>query len=139
MADTAIERHLAIDCVVGIATGGIFIAEHVAGQLMSRTGITYPYHIARKDPTTKALTLSTDDAEQVANRLVYLVDDVVTTGGSLRKAIHLIENAGGSVVGIGALCNRMFDITSLGVPYTYVSYEETLGTLWEADACPMCS
>lgn len=49
------------------------------------------------------------DAFTHANK-VFLIDDVLATGGTLIAAIELIEEAGGVIVGIGALS----EVTGLG-------------------------
>ena len=37
---------------------------------------------------------------------VLVVEDVLTTGGSVRKVVEAVRQAGGEVVGGGAICNR---------------------------------
>jgi orotate phosphoribosyltransferase len=48
---------------------------------------------------------------------VLVVDDVVTTGGSLAETTACIRDGGGSVVGIGVLADRTSGRTDLGVPF----------------------
>lgn len=42
----------------------------------------------------------------VAGKRVLVVEDVVTTGGSVKKVIEATRACGGNVVGLGVLCNR---------------------------------
>ena len=37
---------------------------------------------------------------------VLVVEDVITTGGSVKEVINLVENAGGNILGIGVLVDR---------------------------------
>ena len=37
---------------------------------------------------------------------VLVVEDVVTTGGSVREVINLVNEAGGVVVGVGSIVDR---------------------------------
>lgn len=40
------------------------------------------------------------------NDRILVVEDVVTTGGSVKEAIQAAEDAGGNVVGVGILVDR---------------------------------
>jgi len=35
-----------------------------------------------------------------------VVEDVITTGGSVREVMDLVENAGGNILGVGVLVDR---------------------------------
>lgn len=48
---------------------------------------------------TQTLYIDGEDAEYMKGRRVLIVDDVISTGGSLLSLEHLVENAGGTVVG----------------------------------------
>ena len=84
---------------------------------MARQSGAKKYFIARKGPkaympdpisvkdqsiTTagmQALYLGRDDAELIRGKRILLVDDVISTGGSLRAMEELVAIAGGTVVG----------------------------------------
>lgn len=84
---------------------------------MARQSGAEKYFIARKGPkvympdpirvvdrsiTTKgeqALYLGRDDAELIRGKRILLVDDVISTGGSLRAMEELVAQAGGTVTG----------------------------------------
>jgi orotate phosphoribosyltransferase len=43
----------------------------------------------------------------VANgKKILVVEDILTTGGSVKKVVDVVREMGGEVVGVGALCNR---------------------------------
>jgi len=76
-------------------------------------GIIVGYEVAR------ALGVRAIFAERVEGRMrlrrgfeikkgerAVVVEDVVTTGGSLQEVVRLVQEAGGKVVGIGALVDR---------------------------------
>lgn len=42
----------------------------------------------------------------VADKRVLVVEDILTTGGSVKKVIEAVRAIGGEVVGLAALCNR---------------------------------
>ena len=87
------------------------------GYEMSRQAGTNRYLLARKAPklymknvfsvkvnsiTTdheQTLCLDGDDAEYMKGKRVLIVDDVISTGESLRAIEELVEQAGGSIVG----------------------------------------
>ena len=47
----------------------------------------------------QVLYLDGDDAEFMKGKRVLIVDDVISTGGSLRSLENLVEQAGGNIVG----------------------------------------
>ena len=65
-----------------------------------------------------------------------LVEDVVTTGGSVKEVQKLVEAAGGVVVGIGSLVDRSNGKVDFGVPFRSVYPVEVVS--WDAAECPLC-
>jgi len=67
---------------------------------------------------------------------VLVVEDVVTTGGSVKEVIEQVKSAGGEVIGVGVLVDRSAGKVDFGV--------KTVATLtmdiesWEPDNCPLC-
>lgn len=45
-------------------------------------------------------------AQQITGKRVLVVEDLLTTGGSVEKVCREIEKAGGTVVGVSVVCNR---------------------------------
>lgn len=84
---------------------------------MSRIAGKNKYVLARKSVKvymnnviacdTKSITTSSDqvlyldgaDAEYMRGKRVLIIDDVVSTGGSLNSLVNLVEKAGGNIVG----------------------------------------
>lgn len=91
-------RPQAVELVAGPTTGGIILAFEVARQL----GATAVY-AERGDDGGRVLRRG---FEIEAEARVLVVDDVVTTGGSLAEMVACITQAGGEVVGIGVLADR---------------------------------
>ena len=71
---------------------------------------------------------------------VLVVEDVLTTGGSAQKAIQLLRELGGEVVGVGAIVDRSGGnpFESLGLPlFALVRVD---ARVWPSDAdCPLCA
>lgn len=65
-----------------------------------------------------------------------IVEDVVTTGGSVKEVIELVKAAGGEVVGVGSIVDRTGGKIDFGVPFKAV-YSADVAS-WEADDCPLC-
>lgn len=75
----------------------------------------------------------------VPGRRVLVVEDVLTTGGTVKKVIRAVRELGGEVVGLGALCNRGgLTAESIGVPKLFALTNVTLDS-WEGEACPLCA
>lgn len=52
---------------------------------------------------TQILSLNGDDIEQIKDRRVVIIDDVISTGESIHAVARLIEKAGGKVVAKAAI------------------------------------
>ncbi len=116
-----------IDAVMGPAVGGIVLAYEVARQL----GCRY-------------LFAETENGQRVLRRgfalapkeRVLLVEDVVTTGGSVKATLSLALESGAEVVGVAVLVDR--GETPLQLPVrTEVLLRLPLRT-FPPDACPLC-
>ena len=67
---------------------------------------------------------------------VLVVEDVVTTGGSVREVIDIVRKNGGEVVGLGVIVDRTGGKIDFGVPLESVISMEVIS--YEADECPLC-
>ena len=70
------------------------------------------------------------------NQRVLIVEDVVTTGGSVREVIDLVNQQGGNVVGVGSIVDRTGGKIEFGVPFKAVISMNVES--WEPDECPLC-
>jgi orotate phosphoribosyltransferase len=62
---------------------------------------------------------------------VLVVEDVVTTGGSAREVAGLVEQLGGTVVGVASLVDRSIDQRP-------ISLLRVQAEVWDAGSCPLC-
>ena len=116
-----------ITCVAGPALGGILVAYETARQLGVRSvfaerqdgklQMRRGFHVGPKDR-------------------VLVVEDVVTTGGSVEELIDLVRGAGASVAGVGALVDRSSGWASFDVKY-HALLSLDLKT-FPPDTCPLC-
>ena len=61
-----------------------------------------PIHVEDRSITTNGvqkLYLGRDDADLMKGKRILILDDVISTGGSLKAMEHLVEMAGGTVTG----------------------------------------
>jgi orotate phosphoribosyltransferase len=96
-----------VDLVAGPTTGGVIIAFEVARQL--EVGALY----VEREGERRVLRRG---AHLPRGARVLAVDDVLTTGLSLREVIQLLVDSGGEVVGVGVLVDRSEEPIDLGVP-----------------------
>ncbi|MEE8386121.1 MAG: phosphoribosyltransferase family protein, partial [Dehalococcoidia bacterium] len=71
-----------------------------------------------------------------AGERTLIVDDVLTTGGSIRDVIEAVRRAEGSPIGVAVLVDRSGGRTDFGLPF-FACVELDLPTYAE-DACPLC-
>ena len=65
------------------------------------------------------------------------VEDVVTTGGSVRRAIAAAEAKGAQLVGVGAIIDRSGGQAAFGVPFRALATLEF--PTYAPEACPLCA
>lgn len=67
---------------------------------------------------------------------VLPVQDVITTGGSVREVMQLVKEAGGELVGVGSIVGRTGGKIDFGVPFRPVISADVESR--ESDGCPLC-
>lgn len=122
--------------VVGPAMGGIILAHVVASFLgLARSAFT------EKDPATGAMVFRRGFHLTKEDR-VLLVEDVLTTGGSVLRSAAAVRAAGASVVGVGLLVDRTdgraAEYLGLGpeVPVRALASLEAI--VYPPECCPLC-
>ena len=66
---------------------------------------------------------------------VLIVEDIVTTGGSIKEVVDVVNEAKGDIVGIGLLVDRSGGKANFGVPQEKVY---PLLHLTVPEECPLC-
>lgn len=120
---------LGVDSVAGPTTGGIILAHEVARQL----GVRAIYAERREGAAGREFRRG---FALVPGERVLVVDDIMTTGGSVQETIDAVRAAGGTVAGAAVLVDRSAGAARLDVP---------LHSLWRLDIpsyasaeCPLC-
>lgn len=85
------------DVVISPAIGGVVLGTEVGTQLGCRT-----IFAERKD---RKMVIRRGFEIQSGEK-VLVVEDVVTTGGSVKEVMDLVEEEGGNIIGVGVLVDR---------------------------------
>jgi orotate phosphoribosyltransferase len=118
-----------ISVVAGPTTPGIILSYETARQLGIR-GI-----FAEKDDSGSRIFrrgFNIDPGEKV-----LVVDDILTTGGSVREVIAAVKKLDGSVAGVGVLVDRSSQEPDFEVPF--FSCHRTEVVTYQPSECPICS
>ncbi len=116
-----------IDLVVAPALGGVIVAHEVARALGVRALFT-----ERQDG---AMKLRRGFQIKPGER-AFVVEDVVTTGGSTREVMEVVAQCGGVTAGAGSLIDRSGGAVDLGVPRHALAVLEV--PTYKPEECPMC-
>jgi orotate phosphoribosyltransferase len=123
-------RDLQIQAVLSPAIGGLFAGHELARALKVRSIFT------ERNKETDAMELRRGFAVAKGER-VFAVEDIITTGKSVKEAMQAVRILGASVVGAGCIIDRSGGLQNIfDVPLT------SLVTLkvesWEEKDCPLC-
>jgi orotate phosphoribosyltransferase len=119
-----------IDVVVGPTTGGVILAFEVARQL----GIAAAY-AERASNGGSEREFRRGTTFQPGAR-VLVVDDILTTGGSLRETLGALASQPVEVAGVAVLVDRSGGEAEVGVPYAALATMEI--ATWDVADCPLC-
>jgi orotate phosphoribosyltransferase len=115
--------------VASPAIGGLTIGHEVARALKAR------FIFTERDPATRAMSLRRGFRVEPGERAI-VIEDVVTTGGSSREVVDLLESVGAHVLAAGSIVDRSGGRAEIGVRRV------ALATLdlpaWSESECPMC-
>jgi orotate phosphoribosyltransferase len=121
-------RHLGATVVAAPALGGVIVSHEVARALGLRALFT---------ERQEGVMLLRRGFSLAPGEPTLVVEDVITTGGSTRETMAAVEQAGGKIVGVGALIDRSGGKADLGVP------KAALVTLsvqnYDPADCPLCT
>ncbi|MGH2561086.1 MAG: orotate phosphoribosyltransferase [Thermomicrobiales bacterium] len=120
-----------VDIVAGPTTGGIILAYEVGRQL----GVAAAYAERMSDGSPgrefrRGTTFAT-------GQRVLVVDDILTTGGSVRDTLTALRNLPVEIVAVAVLVDRSGGKVNFGdVPLSALSTADVAS--WDPDNCPQC-
>jgi orotate phosphoribosyltransferase len=122
---------VAVDVVVGPTTGGIILAFEIARQL----GLPAAYAERLSDGANERAFKRGTTFAPGATALV--VDDILTTGGSVRETLRALEARNVAIRAVAVLVDRSGGAVDFGVPL--VSLAQLDIATWSASECPLCA
>ena len=117
-----------IETVVGPVTGGILLAHETGKALGTRAIFT--------ERENGKMTLRRGFTLHEGER-VLIVEDIVTTGGSIREVIDVVKEHGGIPVAVSMLVDRSGGKATFGdVPSTELLHMDV--QTYKPEECPLC-
>ena len=116
-----------VETVISPAIGGIVVGTEVGRQLGVKT-----IFAERKDGVMtirRGFSLEPDER-------VLVIEDVITTGGSVAEVIELIKHSGASLVGVGSVVDRSNGRVRLADDHFSVLSMEVIN--YTPEECPLC-
>jgi orotate phosphoribosyltransferase len=119
----------AVTVVSAPALGGLIIGHEVA------RAFSVPLLFSERDAATNEMTIRRG-FQFLANDQALVIEDVVTTGGSTREVIRLLQQADVKVLAAGSIIDRSNGSADVGVPR--VSLEQMEVVAYDPEECPLC-
>lgn len=121
-------RDMGIQTVIGPAMGGILVAHEVAKALGVRALFTERENGIMR--LRRGFTLSPGER-------VLVVEDVITTGGSVREVLAVVQEFEAIPMGVGVLVDRTGGTVDFGLPQSSIIQLNIQA--FEAQECPLCA
>jgi len=118
----------AVDLVIGPATGGIILAYETARHIGCRAAFT------EKDGAG-GMVLKRGFSLKPGTR-VLVVEDIITTGGSVAKSIAHLQERAAQVIGVGVLIDR--SAGEARFPVRFEALAKVAMESWPPDSCALC-
>lgn len=118
-----------VNLVAGPTTGGIIMSYETARHLGLRSIMAERKDDAPGREFKRGFEIGPGDR-------VLVVDDVLTTGGSIREVLNAVRARGAEVAGVGVLVDRTGGQVDFGVPF-FASLTVTVAS-WAPDECQQC-
>jgi orotate phosphoribosyltransferase len=126
-----------VEVVTGPPTGGLLLAAVVAATWPISTFGNVELICPDKRDGGFAFERATF-ADRLKGKRVLAVEDLLTTGGSVAKVCQEVEEHGGEVIGVSAVCNRGgVTAADLKVP-RFATLENVTFDAIDPDDCPLC-
>lgn len=130
-----------IDVVIAPAVGGVVLSYVVADHLSKLCGREIPgIYAEKKIGDDKTFVIKRGYDKLVKGKRILVIEDVVTTGGSVRAVVKAVRDCGGDVIGVAAICNRKrVTRKQVGNPLRFISlFDINLESWSNKEVCPLC-
>lgn len=131
-------KDLEIDVVAAPALGGIILSTWTAYYLTKLKDKEILGIYTEKTPEKDQIFTRGYD-KLVAGKNVLVIEDLTTTGGSVKKVIDSVKKVEGKVVAVCVMVNRdpkLVNSETVGAPFSSLAVLEVPS--WEAKDCPLC-
>ncbi len=118
-----------VDVVISPAMGGIIIGYEVA------RAFDVPALFTERDGASNEMVLRRGFEIQPGQRAV-VIEDVITTGGSTREVVEVVQRAGAQVLAAGSIIDRSGGEADVGVPRA--ALETMKPVTYDPSECPLC-
>lgn len=128
-----------VDVVAAPALGGIILSQWTAYHLTKLKGKEVQGVYTEKTPDKQQIFTRGYD-KIVKGRNVLIIEDLTTTGGSVKKVVDTVKTVGGQVVGVCVMVNRdpkSVNSESVGAPFA--ALDELVVESYEEKNCPLCA
>jgi orotate phosphoribosyltransferase len=132
-------KDLDIDVVVGPSVGGIILSQWTAYHLSDLKGKEILGVYTEKDAESNQVFGRRGYDKVVNGKNVLIVEDLTTTGGSVKKVVDTVKIAGGNVLSVCVMVNRnpeMVGEAEVGAPFR--SLGELPTEVFDEENCPLC-
>jgi orotate phosphoribosyltransferase len=127
-----------VDVVAAPALGGIVLSQWTAYHLSKLLKKEVLGVYTEKDANANQI-FSRGYDKLIKGKRVLVIEDLTTTGGSVRKVVDTVRAAGGKVVGIGVMINRdPKNVTSMVVGGPFLTLGVLKAEAFDEKKCPLC-
>lgn len=128
-----------IEAVTGPAVGGAILSQWVAYHLTDITGHEVYATFADKDGQG-GFVIKRGYEKIVSGKKTLVMEDLTTTGGSLKKVVEMARTQGADVVAAVVICNRG-NVTKedVGNPKEFISLVHLDLDSWIEGECELCN
>lgn len=128
-----------VQAVIAPAVGGIILSQWTA-HFLSSIGANEVLAVYADKIDDDGFIIKRGYDKIISGMRVLVVEDVITTGGSVKKVVEASRAIGGYVVGVGALCNRggvtKHDLADVPKLFEVVNMRLDM---WDEADCPLCA
>jgi len=135
MAHKILHSGVTFDIMTGPAIAGAILAAPLSIKM--RKTFVYPEKTIVDYPTNKTIMeFRRGYDKELDKKRVFIIEDIITTGGSVEKTNKAIRDNGGIVVGVISIWNRSGWKLDNCVNLSLINRPVES---WEPDKCPLCN
>ena len=135
LAELILANSLQPEVVVGPALGGIILSQWTAYHLSELLGKeVLSVYTEKDDQKNQVFTRNYD--QLVAGKKVVVVEDIVTTAGSLKKTLDSVKQAQGLVEAAVVMVNRNPEVTDELVGTKFLALANLPAEAWDESEIP---